>query len=178
MLKAAEGTTGLRDYGPRDDGRTRPLDYETTGRRGQKPEDRGQHNKRSVNLTPGRMNLTNRTCQGRFSAASKWETRRWLNYNTSQSRTPASTSANCCPVSSRTMPRYTSQTSPRLGTRLLLVQQGKSLGSNGHQVIVRQRAVITGSHGASDRLVHGVLLVTRQASCHFVLPRGGCACYH
>src|SRR5208282_6326543 len=120
-------------------------------------------------------------------AAGEWETRRWLNYNTSQSRTPASTSANCCPVSlprnrsaltagtvtgfctrnapglrngtligtSRseprkdvvcgitlmsarseslharlriragrgfwTMPRSTSQTSPRLGTRLLLV---------------------------------------------------------
>jgi hypothetical protein len=43
-----------------------------------------------------------------------------------------------------TMPRSTNQTSPRLGTRLLLVQQGKGLGSNARQVIVRQGAVITG----------------------------------
>jgi hypothetical protein len=49
--------------------------------------------------------------------------------------------------------RSTSQTSPRLGTRLLLVRQGKGLGGNGRQVIARQRAVITGNHGASDRLV-------------------------
>src|ERR1035437_9799357 len=75
-----------------------------------------------------------------------------------------------------TMPRSTSQTSPRLGTRLLLVEQGKSLGSNGRQVIVRQRAVITGSHGASDRLVHGVLLVTRQAS--EPLQHRLCLCAH
>ncbi len=60
--------------------------------------------------------------------------------------------------------RSTSQTSPRLGTRLFLVQQGKGLSCDGRQVIVRQRAVITGSHGAGDHLVHRILLDTRQAS--------------
>ena len=48
------------------------------------------------------------------------------------------------------MTRRRRQISPRLGTRLRFVQQGKGLGGNGRQVIARQRAVITGNHLMAD----------------------------
>jgi hypothetical protein len=67
----------------------------------------------------------------------EWETWRWLIYRRSQSRTPASTSANCCPVS---LPRNRSA-----------LTAGTVTG------------FCTRNHGASDHLVHGILLITRQA---------------
>ena len=58
-----------------------------------------QYDKRSVVLIPGRVNLIQRTCENSFLPAAEWEIVRWLSQSANQSRTPASTSANCCPVS-------------------------------------------------------------------------------
>src|SRR2546425_1022436 len=61
------------------------------------------------------------------------------------------------------MPKSTIQTSPRLGTVFLLIQQGKTLGGSSDQFLVRQRSVFFRNYAAGDRFVNIPLFGARQS---------------